>query len=99
LFHFHVGVDHPAKYIIKIQGRLHAVVDDWFQGEVHWEFEESTQAAGVTSLTGVIFDQAALHGLLNYLRDLGFTLLYVDCLTARGGPEADSGDLSEDDVQ
>ena len=33
---------------------------------------------GETLIEGPIFDQAALHGVLNYIRDLGLTLLAVN---------------------
>ncbi|MBE2236162.1 MAG: hypothetical protein IAE81_00120, partial [Caldilineaceae bacterium] len=41
-------------------------------------------ADGATCLTGPVVDQAALHGLLRKVRDLGLTLLSVS--TTKGGP-------------
>jgi hypothetical protein len=81
-FFDHIRLDQPAIYIIKIQGRLDARLPDWFAGEVQCAIETGLQGDPVTSLTGTVPDQAALHGLLNHLRDLGLVLLYVDCLTA-----------------
>jgi hypothetical protein len=81
--YMHVGLDEPAKYIIKFQGRFTTPPQDWFTGEVDHSFEVNDRHAHVTTLNGVIPDQAALHGLLRYLRDLGLTLLYVDCISAR----------------
>jgi len=37
-------------------------------------------AGGDTLLTGEVVDQAALHGLLKKVRDLGLPLLAVNCL-------------------
>ncbi len=90
MFNIHVGLDQPAEYIIKIQGRLPGKTSqdsglaDWFLGEFGSSYENGEDGAAVTVLTGTVADQAALHGLLNHIRDLGLTLLYVDCLSARG---------------
>ncbi len=84
----HIGVDQPARYEIRIQGRLDCAksaaggLGDWFIDEAR-----CAQVDGVTVLTGTVADQAALHGLLAHIRDLGLTLLYVECLTARGAEE------------
>lgn len=84
-FHLHIGLDQPANYIIKLQGRLTGPVGDWFQGSYSQETKASDDdGLSVTTLVGIIADQSALHGLLRQIRDLGLTLLYVDCTTARG---------------
>ncbi len=88
MFNHHVGLDQPARYEIKIQGRLHDHIADWFQGEVHYAYEGVESGETVTCLVGEIADQAALHGLLAYIRNLGLTLLYVDCLSAHPGSES-----------
>jgi hypothetical protein len=41
----------------------------------------------VTALTGTIVDQAALHGLLTRIRDLGLPLLSLRMLEDRQAPE------------
>jgi hypothetical protein len=82
----HIGLDEPASYIIRFQGRLSGIaLDDWFQGECRQETEVSEARGAVTSLQGVLSDQSALHGLLKTLRDLGLVLLYLECISARGG--------------
>jgi hypothetical protein len=59
---------------------------DWF-GDLTLTHEDD----GTTSLTGVIADQAELHGLLTKIRDLGVTLISVEVIdppaldTAREG--------------
>ena len=57
-------------YQIRIRGQLGAEWTDWFEGL------EVTRADGDTVLTGVV-DQAALHGLLRKVRDLGMSLVSV----------------------
>ena len=48
---------------------------DWFEG-MTITLEEN----GDTLLTGAVVDQAALHGLLKKVRDLGMSLLSVICI-------------------
>ncbi len=91
--HF-ITLDQTAIYQIKIQGRVERDLSDWFQGEVIQSFECGEAGLTITVLTGLVVDQPALHGLLAQVRDLGLTLLYVDCLTARS-----SGAPSEEDTQ
>lgn len=57
-------------YQIRIRGQLGSEWTDWFEGlTVTW-------ADGDTLLTGAV-DQAALHGLLKRVRDLGMPLVSV----------------------
>jgi hypothetical protein len=60
------------------------VYEIWIQGHLsprrlrHFEgLTVAHQPGGETILVGRIRDQAALHGLLNWLQDLGVTLLLV----------------------
>ena len=64
----------PKSYAIKIEERLEPGWSDWFDGFSMEEFE------GYTELRGQINDQAALHGMLIKIRDLGLTLLAVEQL-------------------
>jgi len=69
--------DHePACYEIRIKGHLDARWADWFEGMrfIH-------ESDGTTILSGPVVDQAALHGLLRKVRDLGMPLLSVIRLT------------------
>jgi hypothetical protein len=92
MYFVHIGLDQPAEYTIHLQGRLAGNgsgkdIYDWFLGEPVCEFAAGKDGETVTVLTGMVADQAALHGLLAHIRDLGLTLLLVDCLTGRGeGP-------------
>jgi hypothetical protein len=65
--------DKPMDYEIKIKGHLGAQWKDWFDGMSVTQ-EESNE----TVLSGLVVDQAALHGLLKKVRDLGLTLLSVN---------------------
>lgn len=68
--------DSPAIYQISVQGFLDNSRADWFDGMV---IEPQVDADGrsVTKLTGLVVDQAALHGLLRRLYDLGLSLLSI----------------------
>ncbi|MBM4466458.1 MAG: hypothetical protein FJ014_13045 [Chloroflexi bacterium] len=60
-------------YEIRLKGHLDCRWSDWFDG-----FAIHHQEDGTTLLTGAVTDQAALHGLLMKMRDLGLTLLSVN---------------------
>jgi hypothetical protein len=62
--------DQPGLYEITIQGRLDKRWEGWFDG-----MSLTAQPAGTTILRGFVVDQAALHGLLARLRDLGLPLV------------------------
>ena len=59
-------------YEIRIKGHLASRWADWFEG-----LTITLEEDGVTLLTGPVVDQAALHGLLKKVRDLGIPLLSV----------------------
>lgn len=60
----------PTRYRLEVAGHLAQHWEPWF-GTMTLEREPD----GTTSLTGVVADQAELHGLLAKVRDLGLTLL------------------------
>jgi deazaflavin-dependent oxidoreductase (nitroreductase family) len=73
----------PEYYEIRIKGHLDPSWSDWFAG-LHFTNQEGNE----TLLSGPLPDQAALHGLLERIRDLNITLISVTC----GGPTTDYSD-------
>ena len=64
--------DKSPPYEIKVKGNLDKHWSDWLGG-----LEITQDEQGNSLLTGVVPDQAALHGILNQIRDLGLTLISV----------------------
>jgi hypothetical protein len=63
-------LDPVPQYEIRVVGRLTARWSAWFDGLM-----AATDTDGTTVLRGPVADQAALHGLLQKLRDLGIPLV------------------------
>jgi hypothetical protein len=64
----------PEYYEIKIKGHLDPGWSDWFEG-LQLTHLEGNQ----TLLAGLLSDQAALHGILERIRDLNISLISVIC--------------------
>ena len=64
--------DRPKVYEIRIKGHLDRQWTDWFGG-----LTITLDENGDTLLTGPV-DQAALHGLLRKVRDLGMPLVSIN---------------------
>ena len=62
----------PLVYQIRIKGHLGDQWTDWFEG-----LTITLEDNGETLLTGPVVDQAALHGVLKKVRDLGMPLVSV----------------------
>ena len=62
--------DRPMIYQIRIKGHLGPRWSGWFEG-----LKITLEDDGETLLTGPVADQAALHGLLRKVRDLGMPLI------------------------
>jgi hypothetical protein len=60
------------RYEIRLEGILDERWSAWFDG-----MQITSQPDGVTAMTGAVTDQAALHGLLAKVRDLGLPLISV----------------------
>jgi hypothetical protein len=63
----------PLVYQIRIQGHLGTQWTDWFEG-----LTITLEDNGDTLLTGPVVDQAALHGVLKKVRDVGLPLVSVN---------------------
>jgi len=74
----------PMIYQIRIGGHLGPQWTEWFEG-----LTPTLEENGDTLLTGPVVDQAALHGLLRKVRDLGMPLLSVTRI------EPDRGDAPD----
>jgi hypothetical protein len=76
----------PMVYQIRIKGHLSHQWTDWFEG-----LTITLEEDGDTLLTGPVVDQAALHGLLKKVRDLGMPLVSVS--------PVESGQADQSDVK
>ena len=93
----HKMIDTPTSnaqyYEIRLKGHLDDQWVEWFEG-----LTISLQDNGDTLLTGPVIDQAALHGLLKKVRDLGMPLVSVSPLehgpsTTLGTGQADTSNV------
>jgi hypothetical protein len=62
----------PREYEIRLKGHLEARWTAWFDG-----LSLTQESDGTTVIRGSVIDQAALHGLLRKVRDLGLPLISV----------------------
>ena len=70
-------LDQPATYQIKVSGHLDESWSEW-AGGMTITVENRDDGPSVTTLTGIVADQAALHGLLRRLYSLGLPLISVN---------------------
>ena len=66
------GDDQAGRYDIRLKGHLDARWAAWFDG-----LSLASDPDGTTVISGTVVDQAALHGLLQKVRDLGLPLVSV----------------------
>jgi hypothetical protein len=83
--------EHAVRYEIRVLGVLDSRWSSWFSS-----LDVVSDARGETTLTGPLRDQAALHGVLTRVRDLGLPLISVRRLdldpTNTGEPTGDARD-------
>jgi hypothetical protein len=63
----------PTVYEIRIEGQLDPAWSEWLEG-----IDIVPLPNGETLLTGPVADQAALHGLLNRIRDMNLKLVGIE---------------------
>jgi hypothetical protein len=71
-----------SHYEVRIDGRLGPRWSAWLDG-----MDIAREADGTTVLRGTVVDQAALHGLLSRLRDIGLPLISVTRVEPAPPPE------------
>jgi hypothetical protein len=72
------GHSGPGWYEIRLQGQLDQSWGEWFEG-----LTLTAHSDGTTTLTGPVADQAALHGLMRRVGDLGVPLISVNPVRGR----------------
>ncbi|MFC1975890.1 hypothetical protein ACFLXQ_05790 [Chloroflexota bacterium] len=63
-------LDQPATYRVEIEGKLCERCAGWFD-DMDIVVRSGDDGSTITTLTGIVSDQAALHGLLGSVKDLG----------------------------
>jgi len=84
----------PVVYQIRITGHLGAQWAEWFAG-----LTITLEEDGDTLLTGPVADQAALHGLLKRVRDLGMPLVSVTPLKRDTASRFETGQAEVPDLE
>ncbi len=74
-------MEHEQTYRIRVHGELGPEWSSWFAG-----MELQTAPGDVTLLVGRLPDQAALHGVLTAIRDLGLELVSVETFASPASP-------------
>jgi hypothetical protein len=82
----------PVYYEFCVSGRLSQTGANWFEDMSLSVNEDTTPPQ--TIIRGYVLDRAALHGLINRVRDLGLTLVSVQRVD--GEPGTEQGDLEGD---
>lgn len=85
-------VHDPGWFEIRVLGHLEEHWSSWFEG-----MTVEPEVGGTTLLVGHVADQAALHGLLARLRDLGIPLVSV-CPVPPAAPATDTTITTKDDM-
>jgi hypothetical protein len=74
------GCSDSQRYEIRLQGHLDSRWADRLDGLAF-----ALESDGTTTLTGLLADQAALHGLLTRIRDLGLPIVSIRRLSPEEG--------------
>jgi hypothetical protein len=80
----------PGEYVIKVKGHLDERKSYWFEGlTLTTGFDEDGRP--ITTFSGPLADQAALHGVLAKIRDMNLPLISVSQVTPGSQDETQSG--------
>jgi hypothetical protein len=79
-------MDKSTFYQIRVKGHLDEILAEWFDS-----LTISNQEDGEAVLSGCLPDQAALHGVLKQINNLGLTLISVNAVTERNCERKDHG--------
>lgn len=82
-----ISLSRPVTYQIRVEGHLDQHWSEWFD-DLCLTYDEQDD----TILTGQVADQAALHGLLKKVRDLGLPLISVNPAETYGSTTQKKGD-------
>lgn len=83
----------PLVYQFRLKGHLSQQWKDWFDGLTITLGED-----GNTLLSGPVVDQAALHGILKRIRDVGVPLLSVNAIDPNLANNHETLDIHERDI-
>jgi hypothetical protein len=72
----HLSKDQPAMYRIEMDGNIDQRILTWFD-DMSISTESREEGKTISTLVGLVADQAALHGLLNRIYTLGFLVISV----------------------
>jgi hypothetical protein len=86
-----VGPDPVPEYEIRVAGRLAARWSTWFDG-----LTIASDADGTTVIRGPVVDQAALHGLIQKLRDVGIPLISLTQIPNNAPAEPEAQPIQEE---
>ena len=81
-------------YEIRLKGHLDDRWTEWFEG-----MTITLEEDGDTLLTGPVIDQAALHGLLKKVRDLGMPLVSVSPVESESPTTLEAGQVDQSDIK
>jgi len=75
-------MDKQRAYQIKVKGQIGDKRWDWLEG-MRIESSHCEDFGTMTTMTGIVEDQALLHGILYQLYSTGYVLISVNCLAKK----------------
>ena len=81
----------PARYQIRIKGKIRENWSDWLHG-MDISIEGAEEGSPVTTVAGLVPDQAALRGILCKFWDLNLTILSVMQIESKAGEKGEENE-------